>query len=131
MAMTRPWAIVVGVTTLLAIGTATTLNAQSGFQEAFRDGMAAFEQRRWAAAVAQFQRAAQLKPESGETVRLYGTRFEMAGPAGRGRGGDSMTTSGFGPRTRARRGQEHSGAARDLDLLNLDCRGMRVRHREL
>ena len=74
--MTRPWAIVVGVATLLAIGTATTLNAQSGFQDAFRDGMAAFEQRRWAAAATQFQRAAQLKPESGENVRLYGMRFE-------------------------------------------------------
>ena len=45
MASTRPWAIV-GVATLLAIGTATPLDAQSGFQEAFRDGMAAFEQKR-------------------------------------------------------------------------------------
>jgi tetratricopeptide (TPR) repeat protein len=73
--MRLPWTAIIGAAALLAIG-AAALQAQSGFQDAFRDGMAAFEQRRWAEAAKQFQRAAQLKAESGENVRLYGTRFE-------------------------------------------------------
>lgn len=72
--MKRPRLLVV-VAALFAIG-AVALQAQSGFQEAFRDGMAALEQRRWAEAAKQFQRAAQLKADSGENVRLYGVRFE-------------------------------------------------------
>ena len=73
--MRQSRASIVAVVALLAVAT-PTLQAQSGFQDAFRDGMAAFEQRRWAEAARQFQRAAQLKPDSGENVRLYGVRFE-------------------------------------------------------
>jgi hypothetical protein len=75
MAITHFRITVVGLAALLVVGMAT-LFAQSGFQDAFRDGMTAFEQRRWAEAVKQFQRAAQLKTDSGENVRLYGVRFE-------------------------------------------------------
>ena len=73
--MRQSRASIVAVVALLTVAT-PTLQAQSGFQDAFRDGMAAFEQRRWAEAARQFQRAAQLKPDSGENVRLYGVRFE-------------------------------------------------------
>ena len=75
MAVRQSRASIVAVVALLTVAT-PTLQAQSGFQDAFRDGMAAFEQRRWAEAARQFQRAAQLKPDSGENVRLYGVRFE-------------------------------------------------------
>src|SRR5215510_15466198 len=75
MAMRPPRASIVAVTALLAMG-AAALQAQSGFQDAFRDGMAAYEQRRWAEAAKQFQRAVQIKAESGENLRLYGVRFE-------------------------------------------------------
>ena len=77
MAIKRLWTsvVVAGVVALFAIDPAR-LHAQSAFQEAFRDGMGAFEQRRWTDAATQFRRATQLKPESGENVRLYGVRFE-------------------------------------------------------
>ncbi len=74
MAITRSRIFV--VLTLLLVFGPTDLYAQSGFQDAFRDGMAAFDQRRWMDAARQFQRAAQLKSDSGENVRLYGMRFE-------------------------------------------------------
>jgi len=74
MAITQARIFVV-LTVLLVFGT-TNLYAQPGFQDAFRDGMAAFDQRRWMDAATQFQRAAQLKSDSGENVRLYGMRFE-------------------------------------------------------
>lgn len=46
------------------------------YYDAFRRGMAAIDQKRWAEAARELRAAADEKPDTGERVRLYGVQFE-------------------------------------------------------
>ena len=71
----RPALIRTVVTVLIALVGTVGVQPQS-FQDAFRDGIAAFDQKRWAEAVRQFQIAARARTDTGDNIRLYGNRFE-------------------------------------------------------
>jgi hypothetical protein len=62
------------VLVLLAAAAAPPALAAAGYEEAFRDGMSALDQKKWAVADASFRTAVAANPrEGGKQIRVYGT----------------------------------------------------------